>query len=83
MGVFSGLVTLPLAPVRGVVWVAARIQDEAHRQLYDPEVIKERLQEVAEARDSGELSEEEAAREEDELVRRLMSQGPPGGGMEV
>ncbi|GHJ33126.1 MULTISPECIES: gas vesicle protein GvpG [Streptomyces] len=83
MGVFSGLVTLPLAPVRGVVWVAARIHDEAHRQLYDPEVIKERLQEVAEARDSGELSEEEAAREEDELVRRLMSQGPPGGGMEV
>ncbi|GLV76609.1 gas vesicle protein GvpG [Streptomyces hygroscopicus] len=83
MGVFTGLVTLPLAPVRGVVWIAERIHDEAHRQLYDPEVIKERLQEVAEARDSGELSEEEAAREEDELVRRLMSQGPPGGGMEV
>ncbi|MEU4893890.1 gas vesicle protein GvpG [Streptomyces sp. NPDC044780] len=83
MGLFTGLATLPLAPVRGVAWVAERLREEAHRQLYDPEVIKERLEEVAEARESGELTEEEAAREEDELVRRLMSQGPPGGGMEV
>ncbi|WP_055551634.1 gas vesicle protein GvpG [Streptomyces sp. NBRC 110028] len=83
MGLISGLVTWPLAPVRGLGWIAGQLHDEAHRQLYDPGVIQQRLEEVAEQRESGELTEEDAARQEDELVRRLMAGGPPGGGLEV
>ncbi|MCO5967586.1 MULTISPECIES: gas vesicle protein GvpG [Actinoallomurus] len=71
MGLFSGLVLLPLAPVRGVVWLAEQVQEQAERQLYDPQRIVRLLEEVAEARDAGEISEEEAARQEEELVNLL------------
>lgn len=29
MGLITGLLTLPLAPVRGVVWVAEKLSDAA------------------------------------------------------
>ena len=40
MGLFTGLLTLPLAPVRGVVWVAEQVAQEADRQLYDEDRIR-------------------------------------------
>jgi cytochrome c-type biogenesis protein CcmI len=83
MGLFTGLLTLPLAPVRGVAWVAERIEEEARRQIDDPAAIRRRLAEVDRARASGELSQDEAAREEEDLVRRLLAAGPPLGGLEV
>ena len=33
MGLFTGLLTLPLAPVRGTVWIAEQLAAEAERQL--------------------------------------------------
>lgn len=78
MGLFTGLVTLPLAPVRGVVWLAEQVQEQAERQLYDPQRIVRQLEEVAEARDAGEISEEEAARQEEELVN-LLAEGSRRG----
>ncbi|MBM9506274.1 gas vesicle protein GvpG [Actinacidiphila acididurans] len=83
MGLFTGLLTLPLAPVRGVAWVAERIEEEARHQIDDPAAIRRRLAEVDRARASGELSADEAAREEEDLVRRLLAAGPPLGGLEV
>ena len=35
MGLITGLLTLPLAPVRGVVWVAEQVQAEAEDALID------------------------------------------------
>ena len=35
MGLISGLLMLPLAPVRGVAWIGEQIAEEADRQL-DP-----------------------------------------------
>ena len=72
MGLITGLLTLPLAPVRGVVWLAEQIQDYAEEQYYDPVNIRDELERVEEARRSGELSEEECAEWENELLRRLM-----------
>lgn len=83
MGLFTGLLTLPLAPVRGVGWIAEQLRQEALRELYDPTVIHQRLEEVAEAREAGELSDDEAAELESELVGRLMRGSPPAGGLEV
>jgi cytochrome c-type biogenesis protein CcmI len=83
MGLVTGILTLPLAPVRGVVWIAEQLRDEALRQTEDPAVIRRQLAEVDRARDSGELSAEEAAEREEELVRRLLASGPPLGGLEV
>lgn len=33
MGLFTGLLLLPLAPVRGTVWIAEQIAAEAEREL--------------------------------------------------
>jgi hypothetical protein len=72
MGLLTGLLTLPLAPVRSVVWLAEQIQDYAEEQYYDPVRIRAELERVQEARESGELTEEECVEWENELLRRLM-----------
>lgn len=72
MGLLSGLVTWPLAPLRGTVWVAEQVLQQAEEQYYDPEVIRRQLEEVDEAREAGSISDEEADAAEEELVRRLM-----------
>jgi chorismate mutase len=73
VGLLTGLLGLPLAPVRGVVWLAGRIQEQAEEQYYDPARIRAELEAVDEARRSGELSEEECAEVENELLARLMA----------
>jgi chorismate mutase len=73
VGLVTGLLGLPLAPVRGVVWLAGRIQEQAEEQYYDPARIRAELEAVDEARRSGELSEEQCAALEDELLARLMA----------
>ena len=73
MGLLTGLLGLPLAPVRGVLWIAEQIRDQAEEQYYDPARIRAHLERVDEARRSGEISEEEAAELENELLQRLMA----------
>ena len=36
MGLITGLLTLPLAPVRGTMWIAEQVQLEAERYLDEP-----------------------------------------------
>ena len=73
------LLTLPIAPVRGVVWVAEQILEEAERQWSDPASIREALADVEEMRESGEIDEEEAEALEEELVQRLLAYSPEQG----
>jgi RNA-binding protein YhbY len=80
MGLLTGLLTLPLAPVRGTIWVAERVLEEAERQLNDPEVIDQQIMEAEAAYERGELSEEEFEQVEEELVARLLGQGGRDGG---
>jgi hypothetical protein len=79
VGLLTGLLGLPLAPVRGVVWLAEQIRDHAEEQYYDPVRIRAELERVDEARRSGELTEAEAADLENELLQRLMVRRTPGG----
>jgi hypothetical protein len=72
MGLISGLLTLPLAPVRGTVWIAERIQEQAERELYDESAIRAGLIELEEARATGEYDERELDEAEDVLITRLM-----------
>lgn len=67
-----GLLGLFTAPIRGTIWVAEQIQQEAERQYYDPGMIRRKLEEVADARAAGEISESEAADLEKQLVARLL-----------
>ena len=75
MGLITGLLTLPLAPVRGTMWVAEVLLEEAERQLNDPAFVEQQLLEAEAAYERGELTEEEFADIEDELLRRLLSGG--------
>ncbi|MBO0829410.1 MAG: gas vesicle protein GvpG [Streptosporangiales bacterium] len=72
MGLFTGLLTLPLAPVRGVVWVADKVREAAEQEQSDPAVIRQRLDEVERAREAGEIDADEAAELEEQLIARLM-----------
>ena len=71
MGLFTGLLTLPLAPVRGVAWVAEQVLDEADRQLYDEENIRRELMQVELEHDDGMIDEQEKMEREDALLERL------------
>jgi Gas vesicle protein G len=73
MGLLTGLLGLPLAPVRGVVWLADQIRQQAEDQYYDPARIRAQLELIDEARRTGELSEQECAELENELLQRLMT----------
>jgi hypothetical protein len=73
VGLISGLLLLPLAPVRGTVWLAERIQEQAEAELYDEDAIRAQLMEIDAARQAGEIEEDEAAQAEDALVERLIA----------
>ncbi len=75
MGLLTALVTLPLAPVRGTIWIAEVLLEEAERQMRDPAVVEQQLLEAEDAFERGELTEEEFAEIEDELLGRLLSGG--------
>jgi cytochrome c-type biogenesis protein CcmH/NrfG len=73
MGLITGLLGLPLAPLRGTVAIADQIRKQAEEQYYDPVAIRAQLEEVDRQRAAGLLTEDEAVAWEDELVDRLMA----------
>jgi hypothetical protein len=73
VGLITGLLTLPLAPLRGTVWLAERIQEQAEEELYDESAIRAGLLELEAARDAGDIDEQELAAAEDALIERLMA----------
>ncbi len=72
MGLLTGLLTLPAAPLRGVIAVANQVKEQAESEYYDPARIRAELDEVARLRDRGELTDDEAVAWEDALIERLM-----------
>ena len=71
MGFLTGLLTLPLAPVRGVAWVADQVAQEAERELYDEDRIRSELIQLELDTEEGRLSAEERERLEADLFERL------------
>jgi coenzyme F420-reducing hydrogenase delta subunit len=71
MGFFTGLATLPLAPVRGAAWIAEQVADEADRKLYDEEQIRREMMQLELDYDDGTIGDEERAEMEDALLERL------------
>ena len=77
MGLFTGLLTLPLAPVRGVVWVAEQVTEELERQFYDEDNIRRELLQLELDHEDGLIDDDERQMKEEELMQRLsMSQSP-------
>ncbi|MFE7244343.1 gas vesicle protein GvpG [Streptomyces sp. NPDC057580] len=81
MGLLSAVALLPLAPVRGVIWISERLVDAADKELHDPAVIRAQLCALNRALDGGEIDEEQFDREEERLLdlleRRSPSAPPP------
>ena len=73
MGLITGLLTLPLAPVRGTVWIAERLLEQAEAELYDEGAIRAQLMDIEAAVAAGVSGEQEAAEAEDALLARLIA----------
>lgn len=71
MGFLTGLILLPLAPLRGTIWLAERLAEVAERELDSDTTLRRLLVEAEMAFDSGELSLEQYEQVEDELLERL------------
>lgn len=72
MGLLTGLLGLPVAPLRGTVAVAEQIRRQAEDEFYDPARIRESLERVDRMRSEGEMSDDEADHWEDVLIERLI-----------
>ncbi|MGC9379829.1 gas vesicle protein GvpG [Streptomyces sp. MH13] len=71
MGILSGLLLLPLAPVRGTAWVADHLLQEARRQTRGPRAVQARLAALNRALDEGAIDEAAFEREEERLLTLL------------
>ncbi|MGZ4428342.1 MAG: gas vesicle protein GvpG [Nocardioidaceae bacterium] len=72
MGLITGILGLPLAPLRGTLAAAEQVRRQAEEVYYDPVRIRSQLEEVDRARREGTLTDEEATALEDDLVDRLL-----------
>jgi hypothetical protein len=79
MGFLTGLVLLPLAPLRGTIWLAEKLAEVAERELDDEATVRRLLVEAEIAFESGELTEDEYELIEDELLERLEVARQKGG----
>ncbi|MFE2498218.1 gas vesicle protein GvpG [Streptomyces scopuliridis] len=71
MGLLTQILTVPLAPVRGVGWVVKRVAEVAEQEAYDTTPIERELAELERELLEGRVSEREFDRREDELLDRL------------
>jgi len=60
-----------LAPVKGVAFIARKVQDAAMEELLDEGGVRQALRELYRQLDTGDISEEEFEEQEEALVERL------------
>ncbi|GAA3429938.1 gas vesicle protein GvpG [Streptosporangium sandarakinum] len=71
---FDLTVGLPLLPLRALVKIAEVIQDQAEMELHHPAAVRRQLEDLEEARRSGEISEEEERQAMTEILERMVTQ---------
>ncbi|MPY58133.1 gas vesicle protein GvpG [Streptomyces spongiae] len=71
MGLLTGILTLPLAPVRATLWAAEQLRYAAEAEYYDPAPVRRALTELERALLEGRIDEDEYDRREDELLDQL------------
>lgn len=72
MGLLTSLLSLPLAPVRGVVWLGELIQEQVEQQMHDPADIRRELDELDDAVAAGRLSEPEYRQAQQQVLNRMI-----------
>ncbi len=72
MGFLMDLLTLPLTgPLKGMVWIAEKVNEQAEKELYGEDALRGKLTELELRYDLGEISEEEYLAAEEALLARL------------
>ncbi|MFD8480517.1 gas vesicle protein GvpG [Kitasatospora sp. NPDC059673] len=71
MGLITQILTLPLAPVRGTIWIVERVVETAENEYYDPAPVEKELAALERDLLAGQIDEETFNRREDELLDRL------------
>ncbi|MFC4115584.1 gas vesicle protein GvpG [Nonomuraea zeae] len=71
MGLLTAIMAWPLVPLRGVVWLAERIQEQAEREFNNPMAVRRQLEEIEAARAAGEISEEEQNHLYEQVLQRV------------
>ena len=72
MGFLTNLLTFPVTgPIKGVMWIAEKVAEEADKKLYDEDTVRGQLMEMELRLDLGEISEEEYMEAEEVLLGRL------------
>jgi len=72
MGLLTDLLTFPvLGPIKGVIWIAEKVAEQAEKELYDEGAVRGQLMELELRYDLGEISEEEYLEAEEALLERL------------
>ncbi|MGY1894876.1 gas vesicle protein GvpG [Nocardia gipuzkoensis] len=71
MGLLSTILTLPVAPVRGVIWLGELIQDQVEQKMHDPATMRRELEEIDAAAAAGQLSEEERKQAQQAVLDRM------------
>lgn len=72
MGLISAIVTLPLAPVRGLVAIAEIVREEIEQELRSPAAIQHDLEAAEKAREAEHISVEQEADIEQQVLNRLI-----------
>ncbi|MFC9555733.1 gas vesicle protein GvpG [Rhodococcus sp. NPDC056960] len=75
MGLLSFIVTLPLQPVKGVISLAELIQRQVEQELHDPARARRALEELEEARERGEITEEEELQAQQAILDQMTGGG--------
>ncbi|MFB9238424.1 gas vesicle protein GvpG [Plantactinospora siamensis] len=76
MDILTALLTLPYAPVRGLTSVVKTLHRQAEEQLYDPANVRRELEGLDAALAAGDLSAEDHALAQQQVLDRLIA---PGG----
>jgi Gas vesicle protein G len=77
VGLIGTLLLVPLAPVRGVTWVAGIIADEADRRMAESASPARALEELAAAAANGEIDPEEAEALEAQIIEQMLTASGP------
>jgi hypothetical protein len=72
MGLITGLLTLPLAPVRSTVWIAEKLEEQALEELNDDSALRAQLVDLEAQHAAGTIDDAELEAAEDELIARML-----------
>lgn len=83
MGIVKELLLLPLAPLRGTLWVSDHLVQEAERRTLGPQAALAQLAALNRALDEGAIDEETFEKEEERLLDLLDGPAPHAQGRQA